>query len=84
MGIIDDEQYQNFKKSYTMGLFRKRKDGMDKLVCPYLIGQGHKLISPPSFVKKDKERTQLVIVPYRKEISKGSLLAILNQDGLTK
>lgn len=37
-----------------------------------------------AFVKRDKERTRLVIVPHRKEIPKGTLLAILDQAGLTK
>jgi predicted RNA binding protein YcfA (HicA-like mRNA interferase family) len=37
-----------------------------------------------AFVKKGKDKTRLVIVPDRKEIPKGTLLAILDQAGLTK
>ena len=37
-----------------------------------------------AFVKKDKDRTRLVIVPDKKEIPKGTLLAILEQAGLSK
>ena len=37
-----------------------------------------------AFYKKEKDRKQLVIVPKRKEIPKGTLLAILEQAGLTR
>ena len=37
-----------------------------------------------AFVKKDKDRTRLVIVPDKKEIPKGTLLSILEQAGLSK
>ncbi len=37
-----------------------------------------------AFVKKDADRTRLVIVPDRNEIPKGTLLAILEQAGITK
>jgi predicted RNA binding protein YcfA (HicA-like mRNA interferase family) len=37
-----------------------------------------------AFVKTDSGRTRLVIVPDRNEIPKGTLLAILEQAGLTK
>jgi len=37
-----------------------------------------------AFVKKDKDRTHLVIVPDKKEIPKGTLLAILEHAGLSK
>lgn len=37
-----------------------------------------------AFVKKDGGKTRLVIVPDRNEIPKGTLLAILEQSGLTK
>lgn len=40
--------------------------------------------SHTAFVKKDTDRTRLVIVPHRKEIPKGTLLAILDQAGITK
>lgn len=40
--------------------------------------------SHSAFVKRDKDKTRLVIVPDRKEIPKGTLLAILDQAGLTK
>ncbi|MBI5559945.1 MAG: type II toxin-antitoxin system HicA family toxin [Deltaproteobacteria bacterium] len=40
--------------------------------------------SHAAFVKMDKDKTRLVIVPDRKEIPKGTLLAILDQAGLTK
>lgn len=40
--------------------------------------------SHAAFIKRDRERTRLVIVPHRKEIPKGTLLAILDQAGLTK
>jgi predicted RNA binding protein YcfA (HicA-like mRNA interferase family) len=40
--------------------------------------------SHAAFVKKDNEKTRLVIVPDRKEIPKGTLLAILQQAGLSK
>lgn len=40
--------------------------------------------SHSAFVKKDSEKTRLVIVPDRKEIPKGTLLAILDQAGLSK
>lgn len=35
-------------------------------------------------VKRDKDRSRLVIVPDKREIPKGTLLAILEQAGLTK
>ncbi|MBF0459034.1 MAG: type II toxin-antitoxin system HicA family toxin [Nitrospirae bacterium] len=37
-----------------------------------------------AFVKTESGRTRLVIVPDRNEIPKGTLLAILEQAGLTK
>lgn len=37
-----------------------------------------------AFVKTDADRTRLVIIPDRSEIPKGTLLAILEQAGLTK
>jgi predicted RNA binding protein YcfA (HicA-like mRNA interferase family) len=37
-----------------------------------------------AFVKTDAGKTRLVIVPDRNEIPKGTLLAILEQAGLTK
>ncbi|OGW05279.1 MAG: hypothetical protein A2W77_08335 [Nitrospinae bacterium RIFCSPLOWO2_12_39_16] len=37
-----------------------------------------------AFVKKDGDKTRLVIVPKRMDIPKGTLLAILDQAGLTK
>ncbi|MEW6738618.1 MAG: type II toxin-antitoxin system HicA family toxin [Nitrospirota bacterium] len=37
-----------------------------------------------AFVKTETDRTRLVIVPDRNEIPKGTLLAILEQAGLTK
>ena len=37
-----------------------------------------------AFVKKDKDRTRLVILPEKKEIPKGTLLSILEQAGLSK
>jgi len=37
-----------------------------------------------AFVRKDKDRTRLVIVPDRREIPKGTLLSILEQSGLSK
>lgn len=40
--------------------------------------------SHTAFVKKDKEKTRLVIIPDRKEIPKGTLLAIIDQAGLSK
>ena len=40
--------------------------------------------SHTAFVKKDKEKTRLVIVPDRKEIPKGTLLAIIDQAGLSR
>ncbi len=40
--------------------------------------------SHTAFVKRDTEKTRLVIVPDRKEIPKGTLLAILEQAGLSK
>jgi predicted RNA binding protein YcfA (HicA-like mRNA interferase family) len=40
--------------------------------------------SHTAFAKKDSERTRLVIVPDRKEIPKGTLLAILEQAGLSR
>lgn len=40
--------------------------------------------SHSAFVKKDRDTTRLVIVPDRKEIPKGTLLAIAEQAGLTK
>lgn len=40
--------------------------------------------SHAAFVKRDKEKTRLVIVPDAKEVPKGTLFAILEQAGLTK
>jgi predicted RNA binding protein YcfA (HicA-like mRNA interferase family) len=40
--------------------------------------------SHSAFVKKDKDRTRLVIVPDKKEIPKGTLLSILEQAGVSK
>lgn len=40
--------------------------------------------SHTAFVKRDADKTRLVIVPDRKEIPKGTLLAILDQAGLSK
>lgn len=40
--------------------------------------------SHSAFVKRHKDRIRLVIVPDKKEIPKGTLLAILEQAGLTK
>ena len=40
--------------------------------------------SHAAFVKTGKDKTRLVIVPDRKEIPKGTLLAILDQAGFTK
>jgi predicted RNA binding protein YcfA (HicA-like mRNA interferase family) len=40
--------------------------------------------SHTAFAKNDSERTRLVIVPDRKEIPKGTLLAILEQAGLSR
>ena len=40
--------------------------------------------SHSAFVKKDKDRTCLVIVPDKKEIPRGTLLSILEQAGLSK
>lgn len=40
--------------------------------------------SHTAFVKKEKDRVRLVIVPDRKEIPRGTLLAILDQAGLTR
>lgn len=37
-----------------------------------------------AFVKQGSDRTRLVIVPNRDSIPKGTLLAILEQAGLTK
>jgi predicted RNA binding protein YcfA (HicA-like mRNA interferase family) len=37
-----------------------------------------------AFVKKDNNKTRLVIVPDRQEIPKGTLLSILEQAGLSK
>lgn len=37
-----------------------------------------------AFIRTDADRTRLVIVPDRNEIPKGTLLAILEQMGLTK
>ncbi|MBI3601197.1 MAG: type II toxin-antitoxin system HicA family toxin [Nitrospinae bacterium] len=37
-----------------------------------------------AFVKKNRDKTRLVIVPKRSDIPKGTLLAILDQAGLTK
>lgn len=37
-----------------------------------------------AFVKRDAAKTLLVIAPDRKEIPKGTLLAILDQAGLSK
>ncbi|MEK6598871.1 MAG: type II toxin-antitoxin system HicA family toxin [Deltaproteobacteria bacterium] len=40
--------------------------------------------SHSAFVKRGRDTTRLVIVPDRKEIPKGTLLAIIEQAGLTK
>ncbi len=40
--------------------------------------------SHTAFVKKEKDKTRLVIVPDRREIPRGTLLSILEQAGLTK
>lgn len=40
--------------------------------------------SHTAFVKRDADKTRLVIVPDRKEVPKGTLLAILEQAGLSK
>lgn len=40
--------------------------------------------SHQAFYKKDGDRVRLVIVPDRNEIPKGTLLAILDQAGLSK
>ncbi|MBI3754407.1 MAG: type II toxin-antitoxin system HicA family toxin [Deltaproteobacteria bacterium] len=40
--------------------------------------------SHSAFVKRDQDTTRLVIVPDKKEIPKGTLLAIVEQAGLTK
>lgn len=40
--------------------------------------------SHSAFVKRDKDTTRLVIVPDRNEIPKGTLLAIIEQAGLTR
>ncbi|OYD13988.1 hypothetical protein CH333_09260 [candidate division WOR-3 bacterium JGI_Cruoil_03_44_89] len=37
-----------------------------------------------AFYKKDQDRKRLVIIPKRKAIPKGTLLAILEQAGLTR
>lgn len=37
-----------------------------------------------AFVKRDEDKTRLVIVPDKKEIPKGTLLAILDQAGISK
>jgi len=37
-----------------------------------------------AFIRTEADRTRLVIVPDRNEIPKGTLLAILEQAGLTK
>ena len=37
-----------------------------------------------AFIKKDKDKTRLVIVPDRREIPRGTLLSIMEQAGLTK
>ena len=37
-----------------------------------------------AFVKRDSNKTRLVIVPDREAIPKGTLLAILEQAGITK
>jgi predicted RNA binding protein YcfA (HicA-like mRNA interferase family) len=40
--------------------------------------------SHSAFVKQGDKRTRLVIVPERKEMPRGTLLAILDQAGLSK
>lgn len=40
--------------------------------------------SHSAFVKKDKDKTRLVIVPDKKDIPKGTLLAILDQAGFSR
>lgn len=40
--------------------------------------------SHKAFVKKDKTKTRLVIVPDRREIPRGTLMAILDQANLSK
>ena len=37
-----------------------------------------------AFIKKDKEKARLVIIPDRKDIPTGTLLAILDQAGLSR
>ncbi|MDO8445106.1 MAG: type II toxin-antitoxin system HicA family toxin [Deltaproteobacteria bacterium] len=37
-----------------------------------------------AFVKRDEDKTRLVIVPDKKDIPKGTLLAILDQAGISK
>ena len=37
-----------------------------------------------AFMRKDSDRVRLVIVPDRNEIPKGTLLAILDQAGMSK
>lgn len=40
--------------------------------------------SHTALFKKAKNKTQLVIVPYNKQIPKGTLLSILEQAGISK
>jgi predicted RNA binding protein YcfA (HicA-like mRNA interferase family) len=40
--------------------------------------------SHTAFVKKDQEKTRLVVVPDRNELPKGTLLSILEQAGISK
>ena len=40
--------------------------------------------SHSAFMKRDRDTTRLVIVPDKKDIPKGALLAIVEQAGLTK
>ncbi len=40
--------------------------------------------SHTAFVKREKDKTRLVIVPDRREIPRGTLLSILEQSGLTR
>jgi len=40
--------------------------------------------SHSAFVKRMEGKTRLVIVPYRNEIPRGTLLSIIEQAGLTK
>jgi len=47
-------------------------------------GKGSHLAFVKKDKDKDKDKTRLVIVPKRKDIPKGTLLAILDHAGLTK